>query len=263
LTLLIVAAVYIYAGRRVALYYVGFERDAEMRARLVKLVSVATALVITLCWVAWLCHFLRIFTLPWELWPLAVVVWVIGCWRYCTEEARRRLIRRYMVSTTDPNWPPMRQPYQGIEPLTSYEGDVVEEERPAPRPLPEPPARAEWIEKNEANGTGRIHQLELPVTRKKAQALATHILTRELPFSETACCRTASIISQTEYNDMRDWMMAPERGFARWSDPDNHRQGIEVTAKGRALLRAFLPQMAYETRPALPHGDNGGSLDPQ
>lgn len=205
--------------------------------------SAAIVFVVTFFLVA--LHCIGEIKLPWELIPFAIAVWVVGCWRYCTVEVRGRLVQRYNISITDKHYPAMRNPIDREDPLDIYidgYGQEPEQERPPSKPLPPAPARAEWVEKA-SNGTGKIHQLELPISPDKMKALAEHIIIKDQPFSETACCRTSGILSQPEYGNIRDWLIASERGFARWVNDDNHKSGVVVTAKGRALLRAFMPEV--------------------
>jgi len=230
-------SIYVFFGRWVAI------RSTKQSDGIDGVINASSAFLLVCFFLLSALHCIGEIVLPWELIVLAVAVWVVGCWRYCTVEPRGRLVQRLNIEITDPGHPPMRLPVDRLEPLDIYLGlDEPKQPRPEPRPLPPAPARAEWVEKA-SNGTGKIHQLELPISPDKMRALAEHIIIKEQPFSETACCRTSGILSQPEYGSIRDWLIASERGFARWADENNHRAGAEITAKGRALLRAFMPEV--------------------
>jgi hypothetical protein len=86
--------------------------------------------------------------------------------------------------------------------------------------------------------------------------LARYILTTK-KFSETACCSSgAGILSQKEYQDVCEWMFG--KGFAKWTNPKAHKQGVDITAEGADFLNLVAPEPKTVTTPPAtpPHTAN-------
>jgi hypothetical protein len=112
----------------------------------------------------------------------------------------------------------------------------------------EPPkvTRLEITTRDEQGRVKAMHTIDAPLPSDKMRLLAHHIIT-DGPYSEPALgSRGAGILSRTQYEQMRDWLMG--RGCLVWKNPANHNDGLEVTRGGMSLFRAYL----RATAPPLP-----------
>jgi hypothetical protein len=96
---------------------------------------------------------------------------------------------------------------------------------PAQEPAP-PPIRVEVIQDH----GNQVDILDLPHP-EKVPLLAAHI-TSGKSFAMDA---TAHIMSRDQFVDIRDELIG--RGFAYWRVPGSDKQGVELTAAGRAIFR--------------------------
>lgn len=92
-----------------------------------------------------------------------------------------------------------------------------------------------WTEDN--GHVGKF--LDLPVSPDKARAVAAHVLAGK-PFTHGALTGRFKTMSRGEFEALRDYLVDPNKGFARWVNSQAHEQGVIVLAKGEALFRGIL-----------------------
>ncbi len=156
---------------------------------------------------------------------------------------------RYLSEVADPNgptaprsavaWPGVVWPWQGRQ---VYEELNYREE--------EPPARVTHTTKVEVaerapaggNGSGQRYtyarfDVDPARMRQVARALADG-----RAFSERALTGTGLLAGRLEFNQVREEML--EAGLARWKVQQERRQGVELTSKGRAVMRGLAEKSA-------------------
>ena len=113
-------------------------------------------------------------------------------------------------------------------------------------PPPEPaPLRVEVVETVEDVERWRIAKVPVPAgDPAKLQDFARGLLAGR-PMSESEWTGSGKPLSQRQFRAIRDELLAC--GLARWRDPDEPRQGAELTGAGRAVLR----RVAQGADPAL------------
>jgi len=156
-----------------------------------------------------------------------LVAWLLGmpgAWRFGAIVGALALVLVWVVLLMQ-----SRSMLWEIERVTGrdFDGD----DRVGP-PVELPSLRVEVVEDEDH---WRIGHLPLPGgDPDRLQVLARGLLAGR-PFSEGEWCGSGRPLSQRQFRSIRDAMV--DAGLARWRDPDEPRQGAELTSAGRAVLR--------------------------
>jgi hypothetical protein len=112
--------------------------------------------------------------------------------------------------------------------------------------------------------------VDLPVSMDKVTQLARGIV-QGRPFTEREWTGAGKPLTEDELETIREKFLA--KGWVRWINDDEHRQGMEFTAKGLAVMKGLASQTPYpapvnlaELTPVRTHAarthdfDGGGRL---
>jgi hypothetical protein len=121
-------------------------------------------------------------------------------------------------------------------------GEPVEES--ASLPAPTPKVRVE-ISKDDGRG---VEWLDLPVDYERL-VMFSREMTKGATFSYASLAGRDKLFSRPEFEILRDAFL--KRGFARWINPHSRNQGVELTGKGRALIRQFALTIEATSPPPL------------
>lgn len=81
--------------------------------------------------------------------------------------------------------------------------------------------------------------LDLPITQEQLLEIVDR-LTSGGSFSHASLAGPGKPLSRADYERLRDLWIS--RGLVRWTSPRTHFQGLQLTAKGRAIVRGFASQ---------------------
>lgn len=106
-----------------------------------------------------------------------------------------------------------------------------------PQPVSTEPLRLEILARDDPYFQGDY--LDLPISYDQLIDLAD-LLTSGGSFSHASLAGPGKLLSRTDYERLRDLWIS--RGLVRWASPRTHFQGLQLTAKGRAVVRGFASQ---------------------
>lgn len=104
----------------------------------------------------------------------------------------------------------------------------------APAPAAAPPATAHIVRAETRDADGNWRFADLPAEPAKMAMFAGAIIGGKSFAERTA---TACGLTQAQFSSIRDIFI--ERGWARWNHPDRKQNGVSLTRKGVALMRAM------------------------
>jgi len=113
-----------------------------------------------------------------------------------------------------------------------YEQDIAQPAAPTSAERDRPQNVKVKLEVNES--TGRIRYGHLPIDLERLSAMARSI-NNGRPFSVSAWSGRGKLLSRSEFEALRDWLL--ESGYARWRDDNNRNLGVEFTRQGAAFWR--------------------------